>query len=267
MNNFVIKNNVLVEYKGTSSNVIIPEGVTRIGEFVFEGTDVVSVSIPEGVTHIEQWAFSRCKNLVSVTIPESVMYIGMGAFCDCESLTAITIPDGVQQINMHTFQNCKSLSTVTVPDSVKRIGESAFQGCDALETISVPESLTDIDPIAFADCKSLADQDGFVIINEVLYDYFGQILDVKIPAGVRKISRFHIHDRRDCVIRVLIPDSVTQIEKNAFGWYGAFWIAIPASVTQIGEDALSCGYRTVCVSVGSYAEQYAKENDIPYVLI
>lgn len=267
MNDFIIENNVLTEYKGTSNNVIIPEGVTKIGEYVFEGTNVISVSIPEGVTHIEQWAFSCCKELISVTIPESVTYIGMGAFCDCELLTSITIPNGVQQLNMHVFQNCKSLKTVTIPESVKCIGESAFQGCASLKSISVPESLTDIERRAFADCKELADQAGFVIINNVLYDYFGQALDVKIPVGIKKISRFYIHDRRDCVVSVLIPDSVTEIGKEAFGFYGAFRITIPASVTAIGEDALSCGYRTICVFEGSYAETYAKENEIPYVVI
>jgi hypothetical protein len=37
-------------------------------------------------------------------------------------------------------------------------------------------------------------------------------------------------------------------------------------VTEIGEDAfMECEELVLSVAEGSYAEEYAKENDIPYV--
>ena len=43
-------------------------------------------------------------------------------------------------------------------------------------------------------------------------------------------------------------------------------ISIPASVSQIGARAFDgCEKLTVYAPVGSYAEQYAKENNIPFV--
>ena len=42
-------------------------------------------------------------------------------------------------------------------------------------------------------------------------------------------------------------------------------LTIPGSVTEIGRDAFyMCRDLTLTVPEGSYAEQYAKENEIPY---
>ncbi len=51
---FVIKNGVLKKYTGRGGNVVIPDGVTSIGDY----------------------AFNRCANLTSITIPDSVTSIG-----------------------------------------------------------------------------------------------------------------------------------------------------------------------------------------------
>ena len=68
---FIIKNGVLKKYNGNSSDVVIPDVVTRIG-----------------------WeAFSGCTGLTSITIPDSVTTIGWEAFSGCTGLTSITIPD------------------------------------------------------------------------------------------------------------------------------------------------------------------------------
>ncbi len=48
-----------------------------------------SVIIPEGITSIGEDAFSNCPILLTVTVPESVTLIGDGAFSDCEYLTFI----------------------------------------------------------------------------------------------------------------------------------------------------------------------------------
>jgi hypothetical protein len=48
-------------YTGDETNVIVPEGVTSIGENAFQGcTHIESITLPEGITSIGQWAFSNC---------------------------------------------------------------------------------------------------------------------------------------------------------------------------------------------------------------
>lgn len=82
---FKIKNGVLEKYRKEKgvTEVVIPEGVTRIGDKAFFGCErLASITIPDGVTGIGKNAFYGCKSLTSITIPESVTSIGGGAFLD-----------------------------------------------------------------------------------------------------------------------------------------------------------------------------------------
>ena len=54
---FVIENGVLKKYVGSGGDVVIPEGVTAIGELAFRDCkDVVTVHMPNSVTTINRSA-------------------------------------------------------------------------------------------------------------------------------------------------------------------------------------------------------------------
>lgn len=134
--NFEIKGNVLVKYHGDGGDVVIPNGVTSIGEFAFSNCDTItSVTIPFGVTQIGNNAFVDCNKLERVTIPASVASIGRAAFSSCNKLTEVTIPQGVPVIRDNCFFACFKLASVTIPASVTEIGEYAFGWCDSLKDI------------------------------------------------------------------------------------------------------------------------------------
>jgi hypothetical protein len=96
-------------------NSIIPDGVTSIGDFAFNGcTGLTSITIPDGVTSIGKAAFSDCTSLTSVTIPASVTSISWEAFIYCTGLTSVTIPASVTNIDNDAFMDCSSLASVTI---------------------------------------------------------------------------------------------------------------------------------------------------------
>lgn len=73
-----------------NSELIIPEGVTNIGDYAFYGcTGLTSVTIPNSVTSIGNYAFASCTGLISIEIPNSVASIGNSAFRGCTGLTSI----------------------------------------------------------------------------------------------------------------------------------------------------------------------------------
>lgn len=111
-----------------ATEFVWPEGVTRVGNNVFKGTKLTSVTIPKGVTLICVSSFSGCSSLTSVTIPEGVTKIGNTAFGDCSALTSVTIPEGVKSLGDGVFCGCSALNPLIVPNTVTSIGVIAFSG-------------------------------------------------------------------------------------------------------------------------------------------
>ena len=162
-----------------------------------------AVTIPNGVTSIGDWAFNGCDSLISITIPDSVTSIGYEAFRDCTSLESITIPDSVTSIGSWAFENTAyynddtnwvnkvlyignhliatkddisgayeiepgtktiadnafegrdSLESITIPDSVTMLGREVFKGCTSLKSITIPRSVTFVGDRALAWCVLL----------------------------------------------------------------------------------------------------------------
>ena len=140
---FIIESGVLTKYTGSGGNVIIPNGVDKIGDEAFSHyTSLISVTIPGSVTEIGFEAFYACTNLKNVTISNGVSVIGHSAFAMCFSLTSITIPDSVLEIDQYAFWACESLSKVTIGNGLISIGYKAFADCDNLTNIDIPAGVT-----------------------------------------------------------------------------------------------------------------------------
>ncbi len=108
------------------TEIIIPNDVTSIGDYVFSGyTALGSVAIPDSVTSIGAGAFEYCPNLTSITIPDSVTNIGQDAFRYCKNLADISIPNSITKIEEGTFSGT-SLTAITMPNKVTSIGNISF---------------------------------------------------------------------------------------------------------------------------------------------
>ena len=231
----------------------IPDSVTSIGYAAFEGcSGLTSITIPDSVTSIGYSAFEGCRGLTSITIPDSVTSIGDAVFYGCSGLTSITIPDSVTSIGDWAFYGCSGLTSITIPDSVTSIGGHAFchafYGCSGLTSITIPASVTSIGESAFGYCRGLT--------------------SITIPASVTSIGSSAFYGCSG-LTSITIPDSVTSIGYSAFeGCSGLTSITIPDSVTSIGYSAFyDCPNLVIYGNAGSYAEQYATDNNIPFIQI
>ena len=102
--------------------------------------------------------------------------------------------------------------------------------------------------------------------NEMIGRHFRDAEQINIPLWLKDIPGFAFLGC-DSLTSVVIPEGVTSIGSAAFCWRRSLTrVTIPASVTSIGNRAFDdCPKLTIYAPAGSFAEQYAKENNIPFV--
>jgi len=210
----------IIRYTGNKQSVNIPSRlhgmpVTRIGDGVFSGKELITVTIPNGITEIGNRAFLG-NMLTIVTIPNSVTTIGNNAFRD-NNLTKITIGSKVTFIGEYAFRD-NQLVNVTIPNSVINIEAGAFMGAwddennqplGTITSVSIGNSVTTIGDKAFEN---------------------NAITSVKIPNKTAYIGEFSFADNR--ITSVNIPASVTFIGGMAFAANPLANVSIDANNTK-----------------------------------
>jgi len=252
------------------TEVFIPEGIKKIGDYAFENcVNLKSIIIPEGVTTIGYSAFYKCVNLSNIVVPDSVNKIENKAFYACDSLTNfkfpsnlkligdqafcsvpltdIILPDGLETIRSMAFTGCDEVKSVVIPGSVKTIGDGAFSLCDKLAEITLadPEALIDIRYDAFDGTYWYNKQpEGFIFLGANLVGYKGEITETKlvIPDGTKTIASLIGSPSIQNVIEIVLPDGLKHISIGAFAQaYSLKAVNIPDSVEYIGDNAFKKG--------------------------
>lgn len=154
--------------------------------------------------------------------------------------------------------------TIVIPDRIDGkqvivIDSCAFAGCTELTSISVDEN-----NIAYsADYGVLFDKSGTEMKNYPTGKEGSHLVGDEVTAIGENAFR-------NCIglTSITIPESVTLIGENAFyGCTGLTSITIPESVTAIGENVFfGCtNLKMIYGLKDSYAETYAKDNNIPFL--
>ena len=183
------------------------------------------------------------------TIDEkTVKAIGDSAFNGCTGLTGITIPSSVKTIGGSAFYYCSGLRTVNLNDGLRNIYGSAFRGCSGIKEIKLPNTVTYVGDSAFESCKGLT--------------------SVKLSENMTKIDRC-MFENCSGLKHIEIPENVTTLEYEAFrGCYNLKSIILKDNISSINIQVFySCGNLTIYGNKGSYAEEYAIDNNIKFDLI
>lgn len=243
---------IISGYKGDSADLIIPEQIEE-----------------HKVVEIKGAAFDQNEIIQSVVLPQTLKKIGESAFHFCKQLKKICIPDSVESIGAYAFAGCENLREITLPKKISKVGEAAF-----------------------LNCPGLADENGFAIYKDCLYGYFGTETTVTVPQNVKKIGVFAFSDlihikeialpdrlktigleafsHCSSLTSIFIPAGVKKLESGTFcGCVNLEHAYLTSSITEIDKYSLPCFFSceklTIHAPAGSYAEVYAKENNITFV--
>ena len=151
----------------TFTNVVISEGITSIGMFVFQSNYIETISISSTVEYINCHAFKKAPNIKNITVHENNLYfVDINGVLFNKSLTSLIkypggrtdseykIPDSVKKIEIFAFYAVSGkLEKVIFGANVQTVCASAFEDADIAEII-VNDSLKTIDAYAFASSST-----------------------------------------------------------------------------------------------------------------
>lgn len=255
----------------------IPENVTRIGSYSFEGCsslENVDFANKEGITDINASAFNGCTLLDMQLDFPNLVELGANAFNKCANirkiinLGKITQLKGVANTGMTSgeFYMCTSLEEAHFPITLTKIGIRSVYGCTALTKVTMP-SVQTIEAQAFYGCTSLS----FDELNLANLTTLGQnaFYGVKIkklnlgkvtslPAATTSAQNY---GDKSVLEEVVIQEGVTNIPDNSFREYTVLTkFVFPESITSIGGNAfMDCEslsgelYLPNLQSLGNYA--------------
>lgn len=178
------------EDRRSINNIVIPGGITTIGEQAFKETSITSIDIPDTVTEINTGAFLFCNKLSTVTMPITAK-VTDNAFVDTEpsvftlfslikgadgtktvnytevsakklpwnkmpDTATIDIATDIEEIGEYTFYKAKAIKNIRL-ENVSKIGKSAFEGCTGFSDLYLDNSTVSIEigDRAFKECKDM----------------------------------------------------------------------------------------------------------------
>lgn len=196
---------------------------------------------------IMPYAFSGCESLVA--LPDlRVRELGLKSFKGCRSLKEVHLHNGLENLGVRAFEDCSSLEDIYIPDTVNFLGVATFSGCISLKRIHLPDRTTRIPDRLFYNCRSL----------EKCF----------LPDGIRRIDA-HAFDGCESLRNPWIPKELKEIGDGAFANCTSITeIMIPETVEKIGEGAFDgCPQLRIKGFRDSVAERYARENNIPFIVL
>ncbi|WP_164997225.1 leucine-rich repeat domain-containing protein [Clostridium minihomine] len=229
---------ILVDYRGESQEVKIPEGVLEIGSSAFRMNQVTKVEIPKGVKKIGSSAFEK-STLTEIIIPEGVTSIGNSAFQDCAQLVKVQIPKSVTKIGRDTFTRSAWLEqypndmviinnmlvkyknndavSVALPAGLKTINITAMSDLHNLTSISIPNTVTRIEEGAFSGSgiKNLVIPDSVTYIGLEVFQGCRSLVNITLSKNAPVLD-YRLFYRCTSLQKIVIPEGVTQIKSYVF---------------------------------------------------
>lgn len=96
--------------------------VTGISAKAFSGADkLTAIIIPSGLTSIGDFAFEGCTALSKIIFPGNNVKFGQGVFFRCDKIQDISLGSDWKNIDLKMFRWSDSLTVITIPAKIEKI--------------------------------------------------------------------------------------------------------------------------------------------------
>lgn len=147
-----IKNRIYQKYASKVVNVVVEQGITKIGNGAFACMPKLKTAQIQGT--LGTAAFWGCANLEKVTYINGKGTMGFACFGECKKLKNMVIAEGVSAMDRSCFAGCTKLKTIELPTTLKVVGETTFHSCSSLRTVTVKGRVTKCKIFAFYKVKN-----------------------------------------------------------------------------------------------------------------
>lgn len=221
----VIEGTVVTDYTGTAEELTIPEGVTEIDGFAFNGNATLkTVILPQSTVTVGEYAFYGAKVLEKIVMP-GVKVIGKQAFRDAEKLAIVEMPEVVvvgetafedtaitkvdipkaKELQFRAFWCTYSLKEINMP-MVESIGEQAFAS-SGIQNVILPDTVKSIGSWAFYDL-------GLENLSISIKTFLAEDGSLDPNAFFLALDKAKVELRTDGEDVILTPNGVTSGEKT-----------------------------------------------------
>lgn len=220
----------------TIKAVYIPNGVKYIPSSAFKNCSALEIiNLPSTVTALEEECFRDCKSLMDISFPDGIDYMAASSFSggkDYENLVVtykgekytyenasklyelINYRDGLMIKDGVVLDSLKDITKAVIPDTVTKIGDNAFRSRESLNSVIISDTVTEIDIFAFSGCENIT-----VTYKGKTYDYehIEWLYDaINLGESGMLIENGVLKDVSRELTEVVIPDSITEIDRTAF---------------------------------------------------
>lgn len=225
-------------------DVVLPDGVTEVGNYAFLKTAITSIDL-SNVTTIGESSFARTA-LKQVTLSQNPTTVGDGAFANCYNLTQITGVENLTNIGSLAFTNTKitnanlqnaqvigdgafansKVTTVTLPQTLESLGENPFSNCQ-IATFGREEEV-----IFGENVVGTTLQENYQVSQNVMV--FDGVLYQMLPNGEYELVSFPM---ASTLTSYTVKEQTARISARAFAGSSLVNVTLPTTLDSIGHMA------------------------------
>ena len=234
--------------------VIVPDGVTTLGNYIFNNMrEATVICLPKTIVDIYRDAFGYCGKIKRLCFPANCTFKNNYALSQLTGMSQLVLPSPTMDGDKtYLFNGSSLMETLPLVSNNNKIISDTYRDCLSLKSITIPSTITEIQARAFYNCQSLKSVTlpNITTVTNSSFYWCYSLKEINIPSTVTSIEATAFNN--DCNLRKITVDATSPpslANTNAFtGIFPSATIIVPfASLASYKSASNWSSYRENCV--------------------